>query len=64
MRAIGVDMPQTVGGVIAKTVCGYNADETAAMVHLKDLYQRLTADAVIREIEAGKKIGCCSSPRI
>ena len=43
-----------VGGVIAKTVCGYNADEDAAMANLKAMHGQLIRDPVLKQTGAVK----------
>jgi len=43
-----------VGGVIAKTVCGYNANENATVFNLKAMHGQLTKDPVLKETDAVK----------
>ena len=43
-----------VGGVIAKTVCGYNADADAARFNLKAMHGQLIKDPVLKETAAVK----------
>lgn len=43
-----------VGGVIAKTVCGYNADEDTARINLKAMHGQLIKDPVLKQTDAVK----------
>lgn len=44
-----------VGGVIAKTTCGYNADENDAYENLKDFYQKMQCDPTFKIVNAVKQ---------